>query len=307
MLPPASPMAVATRPSMPGRWSISTRRMIEYCAETEGIRAEDAHASGGSVAAWVWTARCAAGVGRRAGDDHVDPRHDDRQRGDRDARARPRRVAVVDPVGLDGLPAGAGDRDPADRLVDGALRRPAHVDALRRAVPGRLGAVRARLEHRVADRLPRPAGLRRRHDHADRPGDPGAGRGAAADGPGHERDRRADAAGPDPRAGDRRPDRRQLLVALDLLRQRPGGRSSRWRWPARILPRRGGRGRARGAGRARACCCSRPGWRCSSTGCRRSGSQGGLEGLARARRRGRRARCCSRCSCCTPCARPGGR
>ena len=37
MLPPASPMAVATRPSMPGRWSISTRRMIAYWAETEGI------------------------------------------------------------------------------------------------------------------------------------------------------------------------------------------------------------------------------------------------------------------------------
>jgi len=39
MLPPASPMEVATRPSMPGRWSISTRRMIEYCAETDGMRA----------------------------------------------------------------------------------------------------------------------------------------------------------------------------------------------------------------------------------------------------------------------------
>src|SRR4051794_14952434 len=37
MLPPASPMAVATRPSIPGRWSISTRRMIEYCAETDAI------------------------------------------------------------------------------------------------------------------------------------------------------------------------------------------------------------------------------------------------------------------------------
>ena len=46
-----------------------------------------------------------------------------------------------------GLPAGAGDRDPADRLGDGALRRQAHVDALGDAVPGRLDAVRARLEH----------------------------------------------------------------------------------------------------------------------------------------------------------------
>src|SRR3712207_909007 len=41
MLPPASPMAVATRPSMPGRWSISTRRMIEYCAETGGMLVQD--------------------------------------------------------------------------------------------------------------------------------------------------------------------------------------------------------------------------------------------------------------------------
>ena len=31
----------------------------------------------------------------------------------------------VDPMGLDRLPAGAGDRDPADRLGDGALRRQA--------------------------------------------------------------------------------------------------------------------------------------------------------------------------------------
>src|ERR1700755_1058673 len=48
--------------------------------------------------------------------------------------------------------------------------------------PGGLDAVRAGVVDRVADRLPRPAGLRRRHDHADRPGDPGSGRGPAADG-----------------------------------------------------------------------------------------------------------------------------
>ena len=58
----------------------------------------------------------------------------------------------------------------------------------------RLGAVRARLVHRVADRLPRAAGLRRRDDHAGRAGDPRPGRRPAADGPGDERDRRADAA-----------------------------------------------------------------------------------------------------------------
>ena len=65
----------------------------------------------------------ASRVGRRARHDHVDPRHDDRQRRDRDARAGPGRVADVDPVGVHGLSARAGDRDPADRLGDGALQR----------------------------------------------------------------------------------------------------------------------------------------------------------------------------------------
>src|SRR6185436_3967855 len=129
-----------------------------------------------------------------------------------------RRVAERDPVGLDGVPARAGDGDPADRLGDGALRRQAHVDAVGDAVPVRLDAVRARVEHDVADRLPGPAGLRWRHDPADRAGDPGPGRRPAADGAGDERDRRADAARADPRAGDRWADRRQLLLALDLLR-----------------------------------------------------------------------------------------
>ena len=51
--------------------------------------------------------------------------------------------------------------------------------------------------------------------------------GAVAGRAGDERDRRADAARADPRAGDRRPDRRHRLVALDLLRQRAdrGGRA----------------------------------------------------------------------------------
>ena len=100
--------------------------------------------------------------------------------------------------------------------------------------------------------------------------------------------------------GHRRPDRRQLLLALDLLRQRAGGRRSRWRWP---------RGSCRAAERARprraswtcaGCCCSRPGSRCWSSGCPRSG----IAGVASADWRvlvgvGRRARCCSARSCCT--------
>src|SRR3954453_14443084 len=235
MLPPASPIAVATRPSIPGRWSISTRRTTEYCAETEAIEAEPSavlslirglRVRAGAVVSLIAGLRVRAGDrsgagaprhGRRAGDDHVDPRHDDRQRRDRDARPRAALVADLYPVGQHRLSAGAGHGDPADGLDDGALRRQAGVDDVRRVVPGRLRPVRVRLEHRVADRVPRAAGVRRRHDHADRAGDPGAGRRAAADGPDHERDWRADAAGPGPWAGDRRADRRQLVVALDLL------------------------------------------------------------------------------------------
>ena len=33
IVPPASPIAEATRPSMPGRWSIRTRSVREYWAE----------------------------------------------------------------------------------------------------------------------------------------------------------------------------------------------------------------------------------------------------------------------------------
>src|SRR4051794_18714881 len=39
IVPPASPMAVATRPSMPGRWSIRTRTVRENCAEVGGVTA----------------------------------------------------------------------------------------------------------------------------------------------------------------------------------------------------------------------------------------------------------------------------
>ena len=50
---------------------------------------------------------------------------------------------------------------------------------LARAVHARLRALRAGLVDGLADRLPRPAGRRRRHAHADRPDDPRQGRGPA--------------------------------------------------------------------------------------------------------------------------------
>src|SRR3954453_13237239 len=128
MLPPASPMAVATRPSMPGRWSISTRRMIEYCAETGGIprwwNPSDGYAIGHADRTPGPRPRSvAARLGGRARDDHVDPRHDDRQRRDRDAGARPGQLAVLHPVGVDRLPARPGHGHPAHGLGHGALRR----------------------------------------------------------------------------------------------------------------------------------------------------------------------------------------
>ena len=61
--------------------------------------------------------------------------------------ARSRRVAGLDSVGLDRVSARAGDGDPVDRLVDGAVRRPPRVDGVSSAVSGRLHVVRACLEH----------------------------------------------------------------------------------------------------------------------------------------------------------------
>ena len=89
-----------------------------------------------------------------------------------------------------------------------------------RAVPARLGALRLRLEHARADRVPRGAGPRRRRDPADVDHDRRRHL--------HRRRARQDAGLPRERVGDlvgRRPDaRRRVLavpvVALDLLRQR---------------------------------------------------------------------------------------
>ena len=143
------------------------------------------------------------------------------------------------------------------------------------AVRRRQRALRAGLVGRVADRLPRAAGLRRRHDHAGRDGAARPDRGPAAGRAGDERGRRADAARADPRPGDRRPDRRLGLVALDLLRQRAD---------------RAGRARAGGAAAARptraaptpagstgsGCCCSRPASALFVFGLSESESHGGF-------------------------------
>ena len=54
------------------------------------------------------------------------------------------RTSIVDhPVGADDLPAGLRHRDPRVRVGDRAVRRPAGLDRLARAVPGRLAGLRA--------------------------------------------------------------------------------------------------------------------------------------------------------------------
>ena len=78
---------------------------------------------------------------------------------------------------------------------------------------------RRRLVGRVADRLPRPAGPRRRHADAGRHDDPHARGRAAARRPRDGDHRRADDARPDPGPDPRRLAGRRLLLALDLLHQ----------------------------------------------------------------------------------------
>ena len=85
----------------------------------------------------------------------------------------------------------------------------------------RLGAVRDRVEHRHADRLPGAAGSRRRHADAARHDDHDPGRGAAPDGPADGDPRRPDAARPDPRPDPRRLADPGRELALDLPDQRP--------------------------------------------------------------------------------------
>ncbi len=172
--------------------------------------------------------------------DHVDPRHHDRQRRARHPFARPSRHDRQDPVGRDRLPARARRGHPGHRLGRPPLRRQAGLPDLPDPLHARLGPVRPRHLDHGADLLPRAPGHRRRHDPARRPADDGRGRRPQAHGPRHERRRRPGDARPDPRPHHRRPDPRERLLALDLLRQRSDrhhrrhrrGCASCPRWPA---------------------------------------------------------------------------
>src|SRR6185437_4101199 len=103
IVPPASPMAEATLPSIPGRWSISTRRVRLYCAL--GLEAEISSPLEAMVGASYAPDRC-RGMGS-----HPTPAHD--RAGQRDSlridggralfdrRQQPRLPGVLRPPRVD--------------------------------------------------------------------------------------------------------------------------------------------------------------------------------------------------------------
>ena len=222
-------------------------------------------------------------AGPEGGQDRPDPdrrrdgrhlRHDDRQRRPAHARAQDAHLGDDDPVGDHRLPAGARHRGAAQHLGPAALRRQAAVDVRPRRVPGRLDRVQSGLERRLAHRLARRPGHRRR-PHA--PADDDAhlpGRGRQVTRAARHLRRAASPARPGPRPADRRrhldpPElavhvlgeravlRRGLPARLALpgqrrarpLRRRKPAEPPRLR-PARPLPPR--------AGHRRPCCSAWP-------------------------------------------------
>ena len=161
---------------------------------------------------------------------HVDPGHHRRQRRAADVPDGVRQPRPPDRL-LHGrlvghrLHARAGHRDPDDRLGRRPVRHQAALHDRHRAVRHRLGAVRDRVEHRRPDRLPGPAGPRRRHADAARHDDHDPGGGTAPDGPADGDPRGPDAARPDPRPDHRRladPGRELALDLPDQRADRPG-------------------------------------------------------------------------------------
>ena len=139
------------------------------------------------------------------------------------------------------------------------------------AVHAGLAAVRPGDQHPHAGRLPRPAGLRRRHDGAGRAHDHGAHLRQVGAGPRHELRGHPGPGRPDARARRRRADRRTTALERHLLRQRAGR-------PARALLRLALPARLPRATRAMPLDIARPGavrraasrccpmcWRCSAS------------------------------------------
>ncbi len=158
--------------------------------------------------------------GRDPRDDHVDPRHDHRERGAANARARPAQLDRPDPVGGHRLSAVAGRRHPDHGLGRAAVRGQARVHDLAGPVHAGLGPVRVRHHDHRAGVLPRAAGGRRRNDHAGGAAHHGPGRRAQADGSGDGDRVDARDARSDPRTCARRHDPPEPALVLDLPRER---------------------------------------------------------------------------------------
>ena len=175
-----------------------------------------------------------------------------RRHRDADDRRRSRRVQPV-LLGVRGLPADAGGEHSGLWPARRHLRPQEGVLLRRRAVPGRLHAVRLRRQHGDADPVPRAAGLRRRRRAADRHHHPRrhlhADRARARAGPGVQRVRRRRGAGPVAR---RVPGRAGELAAGVLGQPADRRRGDRH---DRDVPARAGRSIARTASTISDRCC----------------------------------------------------
>ena len=120
---------------------------------------------------------------------------------------------------LRGLPAERRDARRPLRPQTAVRHRPRRVHA-------RLGRLRAGPGHRRADRLPRPAGPRRRDHGAAHPDPAVRRRPPGTPGPGHRRLGRAGRRRRRRRTGHRRRHHRGRLLAVDLLDQRPARRAA---------------------------------------------------------------------------------
>ena len=135
------------------------------------------------------------------------------------ARRVRRHEPCDDAVGDHRLPAEPRGVHPGERLGGRPLRDEVRVHVRAGGVHRRVAAVRAGVEHRVADRVPRAAGRRRWHALAGRVRD-GVARvsaGGAVEGGGHHGGAGGGRAGE--RAGRRRVPRRVRVVGVDLPRQ----------------------------------------------------------------------------------------
>ena len=177
--PPTSAAASAPTRAAPHRGARAAARRRRWRRARLPSRRADGHreprcaAAGAGPGARAGGAADRAAARRRArarhdravaGDVHERARHVDRQRLDPGDLGRPRRQPVAGHLGHHLVRRRQRDLGAAHRLADAALRPGAPVRRQHPAVRDRVVAVRPGAEHRHADRVPRPAGLRRRAD-----------------------------------------------------------------------------------------------------------------------------------------------